>query len=221
MKPPIHPSYRRLCVFGRYSLLAALICAFAGCGLSRPSPVKQTYLLQAAAPTQPAAAPRPGTLKVGTIAIAAPFRGKSLVYRESDLKFESDFYNEFLVSPSAMLTESAATWLAAARVFREVLPASANADGDYVLEGFVSELYGDFRDTGKPAAVITAKFFLVDNRTLSGVPIWQTELTQRVALGSRSSDALVGGFNSAWAAILADLSQQLATVPLPSPPAAK
>ena len=220
MKPPINPSHRRVSVLGRYSLLAALICALGGCGLSRPSPVKQTYLLQAA-PTQPAVAPRPATLKVGTIAVAAPFRGKALVYRESDLKFESDFYNEFLVSPSAMLTESAATWLAAARVFREVLPASANADGDYVLEGFVSELYGDFRDTGKPAAVITAKFFLVDNRTLSGVPIWQTELTQRVALGSRSSDALVEGFNSAWAAILADLSQQLATVPLPSPPAAK
>jgi len=198
----------------RRALVASLACALAACGLSRPSPVKDTYLLQASLPAQPVAAPRPAALKVGTIAVAAPFRGKVLVYREGDLKYETDFYNEFLVSPSAMLTESAAAWLAASHVFRDVLPASANADGDYVLEGFVSELYGDFRDAGKPAAVVTAKFFLIDNRTLSGVPMWQTELSQRVALSSRSAESVVAGLNSAWAAVLAELARQLAGVSL-------
>src|SRR5215813_15279156 len=141
----------------RRTLVAAMLGVLAACSLTRPSPVKQTYLLQPQPPSQAASTPRPGTLKIGTIAVAAQFRGKALVYRETDLKYEADFYSELLVAPSAMLTESAGAWLAAARVFDVVLPSSANANGDYVLEGFVSELYGDYRDAAKPAAVLTAK----------------------------------------------------------------
>jgi cholesterol transport system auxiliary component len=199
----------------RRTLVAALVCTLVGCGLTRPATVKQSYLLQAQLPAQTTAVPRPATLKVGIVEVAAPFRGKSLVYRQTDLKYEADFYNEYFVSPSAMLTEGAGTWLAAAKVFRDVLPAGANADGDYVLEGFVSELYGDDRDATQPAAVLTAKFFLIDNRTLTGVPVWQTELKQRIALSGRSTDALVVGLNTAWAAMLGDLASQLAAAPLP------
>ena len=200
----------------RRALVAATVAVLAACSLTRPAPVKQTYLLQPQPPAQATSTPRPGTLKVGTIAVATQFRGKALVYRESDLKYEADFYNEFFVAPSAMLTESAATWLAAARVFNEVLPASANADGDYMLEGFVSELYGDYRDSAKSAAVLTGKFFLIESRNLSGVPVWQTELTQRIALAGRGPDALADALNSAWAAMLADLAHQLAAAQLPA-----
>jgi cholesterol transport system auxiliary component len=199
----------------RRTLVAVVVCALVGCGLTRPATVKQTYLLQAQPPAQATATPRPAALKIGTIEVAAPFRGKALVYRQTDLKYEADFYNEFFVSPSAMLTEEAGAWLAAEKVFRDVLPASANADGDYVLEGFVSELYGDDRDATQSAAVLTAKFFLIDNRTLTGVPVWQTELRQRIALSGRSPDALVAGLNTAWAAVFGDLARQLAVAPLP------
>jgi cholesterol transport system auxiliary component len=196
----------------RVALAALLLASLWGC--SRPSPVKQTYLLQTPAATQAAATPRPSTLKVGTITVAAPFRGKSMVYREGDLKYESDFYNEFFVAPSAMLTDSASAWLTAAGIFRDVLPAGANADGDFVLEGFVSEFYGDYRDAAKPAAVLTGRFFLIDNSVFSGIPVWQTELKQRIALTSRSPDALAAGLNGAWAAMLGDLSRELATAKL-------
>jgi len=202
--------------FARRAIFAAMLGALAACSLTRPATVKQTYLLQPQPPSQAANTPRPGTLKIGTIAVASQFRGKALLYRETDLKYEADFYNEFLVAPSAMLTESAGAWLAAARVFDDVLPSSANANGDYVLEGFVSELYGDYRDAAKPAAVLTAKFFLIDNRSLNSVPVWQTELTQRVALSGRGSDALAAGFSSAWAAILSDLARQLTAAQLPA-----
>ena len=200
----------------RCVIFAAMFGMLAACGLTRPATVKQTYLLQPQPPTQAASAPRPGTLKIGAIAVAAQFRSRALVYRETDLKYEADFYNEFFVAPSAMLTESAGAWLAAARVFDNVLPSSANANGDYVLEGFVSELYGDYRDAAKPAAVLSAKFFLIDNRSLNSVPVWQTELTQRVALSGRGSDALAAGLSAAWAAILNDLARQLAAAQLPA-----
>jgi cholesterol transport system auxiliary component len=209
-------SLRRLpAAASRLALVAAILGLVSGCGgLSRPSPAKQTYLLQASAATPMATTPRAATLKVGTIAVAAPFRGKSMVYREGDLKYESDFYNEFFVTPSAMLTESAASWLAAAGLFREVLPAGANADGDFVLDGFISEFYGDYRDASAPVAVLTGKFFLIDNRVLTGVPVWQTELKQRVALSTRSPDALATALNAAWSSMLADLAREIAAAKL-------
>ena len=200
----------------RRVLLPTLIVFLAGCGLAtRPATVKQTYLL---APQMPAAAAKPVhavTLKVGSIAVGTPFRGRSFVYREEELRYESDFYNEFFVSPSAMLTADVGTWLAASGIFREVLPSSANVDGDFVLEGLVSEIYGDYRDAGKPAAIMSAKFFLIDNRGINGVPIWQIELKQRAAMTSRSPDALAAAYSKAWTAMLADLARELAAVKLP------
>ena len=69
--------------FPRAPVAAVFLVLLSACGFSRPAPVKQTYLLQATAPTQAAASPRPAVLKVGSISVAAPFRGKSLVYREA------------------------------------------------------------------------------------------------------------------------------------------
>jgi cholesterol transport system auxiliary component len=201
----------RACLI-RVALASLLLASLWGC--SRPAPVKQTYLLQTPSPTQRMASPRPSTLKVGTIAVAAPFRGKAMVYRESDLKYESDFYNEFFVAPSAMLTEGTSAWLAGSGLFKDVLPAAANADGDFVLEGFVSEFYGDYRDAANPAAALTGKFFLIDNRVFSGIPVWQIELQQRVALTSRSPEALATGLNRAWSAMLADLARELGAAKL-------
>jgi cholesterol transport system auxiliary component len=196
-------------------LVATLCISLGGCGLSRPATVKQTYLLQTPpAVTATGVTARPSTLKVGSIAVAAPFRGKSLVYRESELKYESDFYNEFFVTPAAMFTESASAWLATSGIFKDVLPASANADGDFVLEGFVSELYGDYRVAGKPVAVLTARFFVLDNSVFTGVPVWQTELKQRVPLANTNSETLAAGLNAAWGAMLTDLSRELAAAKL-------
>jgi hypothetical protein len=46
------------------------------------------------------------------------------------------------------------------------------------------------------------------------VPVWQTELKQRVPLSGRGPDVLAAGLNTAWSAMLADLSRQLAAVKL-------
>jgi cholesterol transport system auxiliary component len=210
----ILPDCSRISI-GRCVILAIIATALVGCGLSRPAPVKQTYLIQVQPTMQKSTAPRPAALKIGTVQVAAAFRGRSLVYRLNDLTFESDFYNEYFVSPGAMITEATGTWLAAAGIFREVFPAGANTSGDYVLEGFVSEFYADDRDKSRPAAVIAAKFFLIDNSTLSGVPVWQTELTQRVPMSSRSAEQVAAALNAGLIAMLGDLATQLAAARLP------
>ena len=121
------------------SLVAATL---ASCSLSRPTPVKRTFLLE---PTPPAAAtgtPKPASVRVGVVNVAAPFRGKTFVYRESDLRYEADYYDEFFIAPAIMISDATAKALAASNVFRRVVPFGAASDeGDYMLDGFVSELY--------------------------------------------------------------------------------
>ena len=144
------------------ALLAAAATSLAlaaGCSLTRPAPVKESFVLEP--PTPPAVAkPQPGMLRVGTITVGAPFRGRSFVFRESELKFETDYYHEFLVAPSANIGEATARALAAANTFASVVPAGVIADPDWVLEGFVDALYGDARDVSKPFAVLTITYYL-------------------------------------------------------------
>ena len=135
--------------------LAGLLATFAiaivaGCSLTRPSPVKNTFLLDPPNPPA-AAAPKPATLRIGTFNVSAAYRDRAFTYRTGDVKFESDFYNEFFVAPGPMVGQATTRALAAANVFTRVVPAgTAPEEGDFVLEGFVSDLYADTRD--KPAA---------------------------------------------------------------------
>ena len=196
------------------SILGALALGALLAGCTRPSPVKQAFVLEPPAP--PAAAkPQAASLRIGTFTVAAPFRGRSFVVRQSELQFETDFYHEFLVAPAANISEATARALGAAKVFASVSPAGIVSDADWALEGFVDALYGDARQAGKPYAVIAITFFLRNNESDFGVPVWSRRYERRMPFTEGDAGSYAAALNAGFGEILAELARDLVAVNLP------
>ena len=212
LAPPRHARLQR--VLAVVALFVAVV-TLAACSLSRPAPVKRTFLLE---PTLPAAAgtPKPAAVRIGVVNVAAPFRGKTFVFRESDLRYEADYYDEFFIAPAIMFSDATAKALAASNVFRRVVPFGAASDeGDFVLDGFVSELYGDTRDPAAPTAVLTVTYYLTPTNVIGSGVAWTREYRQRVKVAGSGTEAVARGLNAALSAILAELARDLAAAELP------
>ena len=198
------------------AVVALTVALLAGCALNRPAIVKQTFLLDPAAPPV-AAKPQPGTLRVGTVTVAGAYRGRNFVVREDDLRFATDYYHEFVTPPGAMLAELTSRALAQASVVTHIASPGSPADADYVLDAFVVSLYSDRRSAGGGAAELAITFYLSQADTGSSVPFWSHAYHQRVPLHGDTAEGYVEALNTAFGNVLGELARDLAIVPLPSP----
>jgi ABC-type uncharacterized transport system auxiliary subunit len=215
MKPSSHPPQQeRIARLLTVVAVLATAVALGACALSRPNVTKRTFLLEPAPPPM-ASVQKLASVRVGVVNVAAPYRGKGFVYRQDELKFEADYYSEFFIAPAAMLSEATARALAVASVFRRTIQPGAADAGDYVLDGFASELYGDVRDPARPAAVIAITFYLTPANAVTPTVIWSREYRQRAPVADATSEALARAWNAALATILADLARDLAAAELP------
>lgn len=196
-----------------HAAAAMAVLGFVG-GCSRPAPIKGTYILE---PAMPAAAARthPGLLRVGNVTVAAPYRGRTFVYRETDLKYETDYYHEFLVAPGANIAEATVRALTVAKVFAAVAPSGVAVESNWVLDGFVDALYGDGRTPGKPNAVLRITWFLRPHSGDAGVPVWTRSYERAIPFTTGSAAAYIEAQNTALSEILAELARDLSAANLP------
>jgi cholesterol transport system auxiliary component len=198
--------------------LVALAILAAACSLSRPTEAKRMFLLEPKAPAAATGTPKPESVRVGVVNVAAPFRGKTFVYRETDLRYETDYYDEFFIAPAVMVADATAKALATSNVFRRVVPFGASSgEGDYVLDGFVTELYADTRNAAAPAAVITVTYYLTPANAINPGVVWTHTYEQRAKVSGTGAEAIANGWNTALTAILAELARDLSTASLPKP----
>jgi ABC-type uncharacterized transport system auxiliary subunit len=138
------------------------------------------------------------------------------VVRDTEFRFDSDFYHEFFVPPGVMLADSTARALARAKVFTVVTRPGVVVDADWVLDGFVGTLHADARDAASPAAVLQVTFYLSRDDGGASAPVWSHAYFKRVAFTGSNTDAYVTALNGALSEVLAELAQDLAAANLPA-----
>ena len=192
--------------------LAPAVCslALAGCAGS-PSIHSRFYMLQAQRHVVPTVAQGKGILVVCRFTIDAAYAGRGLVYRLHEHRYESDAYNEFLISPTVMITEKTRDWLAESGLFAQVVGTGSGVEATHRIEANITALHGDFRDKNAPKAVVEVRFFLL--RTESGIdPEVVLGKPYRAACDVKTADSegLVAGFDDCLQAILTELENDLA-----------
>jgi cholesterol transport system auxiliary component len=192
----------------------AALALMSGCSLTRPAPVRDSFLLDPTWPS-PATQSRPGSLRMGSVTVAAPFRGRSFVLRVSDLKYDTDFYHEFFVPPGVMIADATAQALARGKVFAVVSRPGVAVDADWVLDGFVGALYGDGRDVANPLAVLQVTYYLSRDDGGASSPVWSHSYGRRVPFAAGSTPSYAAALNTAFSEILAELTRDLAAAQLP------
>ena len=188
--------------------LVALSATLAACSITRPTPVKEMYLIEA--PPATAVSPTsPLTARVGTVTVAAPYRDRTFVVREADSRFEADFYHEYVVAPAAMIAEAVARSLSDAKVFGKVIPPGAPPEAELTIDAFVGALYADNRDPKAPAAELAITFY-VSRSDSSQAPMWSKEYRKRRTMAAPSAATYVAAQAASLGEILAELARDLA-----------
>src|SRR5262249_9994023 len=192
------------------SLTIALLAS--GCfSFDKTYPDKRLYVLDPVREGPPGA-PVPGTsLKIKAMRVSPKYEGKELVYRYDKERVESDFYEQFFVAPSPMITDLVRRWFTQAGLFENVLDISSPMLGTHLLEGSVKSLYADLRNK-PPAAVVEVQFFLLDQTGDMAAILYQRSFSESVPIKDSSGPAIVDGMNQALAKILTELEAELRNV---------
>ena len=140
-----------------------------------------------------AAQPQPGCRCAWRgVNVAAPFRGQAFVYRMTTLRYETDYYSEFLVAPAAMLAEQTARALVAARRVRRVIAGPGARRCRLVLDGFASALYADSATAGKPAAELAITYYLSPAGGAEQTPVGRRSIARHAPMRAFSARRLRG-----------------------------
>ena len=170
---------------------------------------KRYFILEASRDEDISLPDTDAVLTVRRLRVSAKYEGKGLVYRLKELSYESDFYNEFFISPASMFTEEIRKRLAVSGLFKHVVDPSSLLDSTYILEGAVTALYGDYRVSTAPKAVMEIQFLLLQETDVSPKIIFQSQYHKEEPLKGNTPDALVKSWNEALSQILTEFETDL------------
>lgn len=182
---------------------------FIGCvSIEKSYPDKRYFVLDIALDTSPQNPAETGTLQIASARVSPRYADKNFVYRRSDTRFESDFYNQFLISPGVLVTEELRREFSRSGMFKFVIGSVNALAPTHTLETVVNTLYGDFRDLKAPKAVIEMEFFLTQEASPGGI-VFHKLYHGTIPLDGRNPEALVQGWNKALEAISGSLITDL------------
>ncbi|HUD45762.1 MAG TPA: ABC-type transport auxiliary lipoprotein family protein [Candidatus Baltobacteraceae bacterium] len=199
------------------TLTIGAVVLLTGC-LARAPLEQQSFLFNPPPPPAPKGAPGSRVLGIRTLEVAAPFEERAFVYRSGENSYDSDPYAGFMVVPAEGLVSPVCNWLRQAGAFSAVVEADSAVKPDAMVEIHVGQLYGDFRQSEKPTAVLAMRFVFLD--ASNGIPrnvILQREYSREIPLNARTATALIEGWNQALAQILDSVTLDFEHVETNSP----
>jgi len=190
-------------------LIAALVLSLFACSLPTRAPVTPTsYMVNPERSGPPLKNRTSYWLKIGPVSVAAPYDGRSLVYRLGDQRFEKDFYHVYTALPAEMVSNAERQWINQSGIFSAAVGQSNTFFPYYTLQATVNEFYGDYRV--RPEAVVSMEFFLtVENGGKVNPMIGINRYTKRITLKDNTPAALVLGQQQALAEIFKEYEVQL------------
>jgi cholesterol transport system auxiliary component len=196
-----------ICV--RVALLLTVLCS--GCASRQPS-AKHQFVLEATRPAPPARQPQDVVLAVRDFTIDPVYGGRGLIYRKGESEYESDFYNEFVIAPQALLANQTRNWLARSGMFRTVLEPGSLVEPTRILEGNVLILHGDFWGRNVPQAVMEIRIFLIAGTRAQPEVVFTRDYQASHEAQAPTADALVAAFDRCLEQILSALEEDLGKV---------
>lgn len=191
-------------------LIISMPVVIAGCiNLSKPAPDKRYFSLDVASEGDVTDAALGKTLKVLPFDISPIYARRQLVYRNMDMEYEADFYNEFFSDPSSMISGQTLNWLQSSGLFQYVIADRSRVQASHLLEGNIVKLYIDLREKSHPKAQIEIQFFLLKNGDVTRTVIFHETYSATVPVASTSTHDLVEGLNTALKQILTDFANDL------------
>ena len=181
-----------------------------GCVNLERSYIEKHYFVLDSSPAEDISTPDTGkVITVRRLRVSPKYEGKGLVYRLKELSYETDYYNEFFISPVSMFTEEIRKRLAGSGLFKNVVDPSSLLDSTYVLEGAVTALYGDYRASTAPKAVMEIQFLILQQTDVNPEIVLQRQYHKEEPLNGSTPDALVKSWNTALNQILTEFENDL------------
>ncbi|MFC1763966.1 hypothetical protein ACFL6U_18060 [Planctomycetota bacterium] len=158
----------RLTSFLLFMLLLAGLLTMGGCGLQTRGPASnQAFLLDVQSETGQGDT-QGKTLQLRNCRALAPFAGKNLIYRVSDVRYEQDFYNGFLAAPDQQIDISLHQWLQQ-RGYNLISQGAESSIG--VLQPTLERLLADFTDPDQSWARVQMRFVLTELSSQERTPV--------------------------------------------------
>jgi len=207
---------KRLSVLRQFLQVSGLITTVLLCGCASRAPWKKESFALAtpSAPAGPAA--HTNILSLHRVTVSPLFAGQPLVYRTGENSYERDPYAEFLVPPNQMLEQCLRSGLRNGHAFAQVLDPGSELKPSCAVEVSATQLCGDFRQPGKPFAVLQLRFLLYSIEPAHhGRELWEREFTKRLPFTHRTPAALVAGWNAGLQQIMEEVNTELNRLAVP------
>ncbi len=180
--------------------------------LQKSFPEIKTYALDARAGKHAVYTGKAISVRLNPFSAVPQFAERSLTYRTDETRYESDFYNQLMTAPAAMIKDQTQGWLKESPAIEFVLPAEVVTNPYYLIDGKVLEFYGDYRMSGEPKAVLKIEW-TVSKSDPEGIEVlFQRVYSEAISISGTSPRSLVEGWNRALVKVLSEFEGDLRTL---------